>query len=309
MRHVFTTGAPKHDRTGTGTVSVFGHQMRFDLAEGFPLVTTKKVHFPSVANELLWFLRGDGTSVGCRSTASRSGTSGRTRTATSAPCTACSGAAGRRRTASRRSDRRGRPASPRGARLAPHHRQRVERRRSPEDGAAAMPRVLPALRRRRAGSAARSTSAAQTSSSASRSTSRATRSSPTCSRSSATSRSATSSGRAVTATSTTTTASRSRRSSGATPYPVPVAHTAPPSAVDLRLRVRGLRGRRLPAPSGDPRACRRVKVSLVAAVARGGVIGRAGGLPWQDPGGHAPIPGAHARAPGRHGKAYLGLAA
>ncbi len=59
MRHVFTTGLPKSDRTGTGTVSVFGHQMRFDLAEGFPLVTTKKVHFPSVAYELLWFLRGD----------------------------------------------------------------------------------------------------------------------------------------------------------------------------------------------------------------------------------------------------------
>ena len=60
MRHVFATGTPKHDRTGTGTVSVFGYQMRFDLAEGFPLVTTKKVHFPSVAKELLWFLRGDG---------------------------------------------------------------------------------------------------------------------------------------------------------------------------------------------------------------------------------------------------------
>ena len=58
-RHVFTSGAPRSDRTGTGTVSVFGYQMRFDLAEGFPLVTTKKVHFPSVAYELLWFLRGD----------------------------------------------------------------------------------------------------------------------------------------------------------------------------------------------------------------------------------------------------------
>ena len=60
MRHVFTNGAPKSDRTGTGTVSVFGYQMRFDLAEGFPLVTTKRVHFPSVAKELLWFLRGEG---------------------------------------------------------------------------------------------------------------------------------------------------------------------------------------------------------------------------------------------------------
>jgi thymidylate synthase len=60
MRHVFTHGVPKSDRTGTGTRSVFGHQMRFDLAEGFPLVTTKKVHFKSIALELLWFLRGDG---------------------------------------------------------------------------------------------------------------------------------------------------------------------------------------------------------------------------------------------------------
>jgi thymidylate synthase len=59
-RHVLTAGEPKSDRTGTGTVSVFGYQMRFDLGEGFPLVTTKKVHFPSIAYELLWFLRGDG---------------------------------------------------------------------------------------------------------------------------------------------------------------------------------------------------------------------------------------------------------
>ena len=59
MRHVATQGVAKGDRTGTGTTSVFGHQMRFPLQEGFPLITTKKVHWKSVALELLWFLRGD----------------------------------------------------------------------------------------------------------------------------------------------------------------------------------------------------------------------------------------------------------
>jgi thymidylate synthase len=59
MRHVLEHGVKKADRTGTGTTSVFGHQMRFDLRDGFPLITTKKVHFKSIAIELLWFLRGD----------------------------------------------------------------------------------------------------------------------------------------------------------------------------------------------------------------------------------------------------------
>jgi len=66
MRHVHAHGVFKADRTGTGTRSVFGHQMRFDLNEGFPLVTTKKVHLKSIVLELLWFLRGDGNATWLR---------------------------------------------------------------------------------------------------------------------------------------------------------------------------------------------------------------------------------------------------
>jgi len=59
LRHVLENGKSKNDRTGTGTLSIFGYQMRFDLSEGFPLLTTKKLHTKSITHELLWFLRGD----------------------------------------------------------------------------------------------------------------------------------------------------------------------------------------------------------------------------------------------------------
>ena len=176
MQRALDHGAEQMDRTGTGTRSVFGHQMRFDLAEGFPVLTTKKLHLRSIIVELLWFLRGD-TNVRWLQErkvsiwdewADENGDLG--------PvygkqwrdwATADGGHVDQ--IAELIETLKINPAS------APHDRQRVEPRRAPRDGARAVPLPVPTLCRERQAVAAALPALAPTSSSACRSTSRATR--------------------------------------------------------------------------------------------------------------------------------------
>ena len=147
MRQVRDTGARKADRTGTGTLSLFGCQMRFDLAQGFPLVTTKKIHVRSVIYELLWFLRGDTNVAWLREHgvsiwdewADENGELGPVYGKQWRAWLAPDG-----RTIDQISQAVDAAAQESG--FAPHHRERVERRRARADGAHAVPRVLPVLR-------------------------------------------------------------------------------------------------------------------------------------------------------------------
>ncbi len=290
LRHVLDTGTHKADRTGTGTRSVFGHQLRYDLAAGFPLITTKRVHFRSVAYELLWFLRGE-SNVGWLQehgvTIWDEWADARRRARP-----------GLRRAVALVADARTAGTSTRSAtvldqlRTNPDSRRlivsRVERRRDRRTWRCRRATRSSSSTSPTAGCPASSTSAAPTCSSACRSTSPATRCSRTWSRRRSGSRSATSCGPAATATSTTTTSSRCASSCPATPYPFPRLRAARrrrrcSTTATSDFEVVGyehhpaikapVAGLRLPG----------VAIGLIWAQAGNGVIGRDNAIPWHIP--------------------------
>ena len=287
LRDVLANGSHKSDRTGTGTRSVFGRQLRFDLADGFPLITTKRVHFKSIAYELLWFLRGESNVGWLRENGVTIWDEWADPSRRARP--------GLRRAVALLADPRRQRTSTRSAQVIETLRTDPDSRRIivsawnvaeiPQDGARSVPRVLPVLRRRRqavvpALPAQRRPvprrpvqhrqlrAADHDGRAAGRAASRAS-----------------SSGRAATATSTTTTSSRSPSSSRATPSLLPrcASPDAPRRASSTTAsRTSSSRTTSTTRPSARRWQCEQLGASS-GREARGGVIGAGGTMPWHLP--------------------------